>query len=105
MRILACVIVMAAALLGAAAQAADAWPSRPIRLVVVFPAGGPSDVLARALAQRLGERVGQQVVVDNRPGGSGLIGNDFVAKAAPDGYTLGIPSAGSMAIVPNLLKL
>ncbi|MBI3516394.1 MAG: tripartite tricarboxylate transporter substrate binding protein [Proteobacteria bacterium] len=102
--------IAATALLGgplaaAPAQAADVWPSRPIKLIVVFPAGGPSDVLARALAQKLGERVKQQVVVDNRPGGSGLIGNDIVAKAPPDGYTLGIPSAGSMAIVPNLLKL
>jgi tripartite-type tricarboxylate transporter receptor subunit TctC len=97
-------VVIAAALLGAPAQA-ETWPSRPIKLIVTFPAGGPSDVLARALAQKLGEQVKQQVVVDNRPGGSGLIGNDVVAKAPPDGYTLGIPSAGSMAIVPNLLKL
>ena len=107
MRGMTAILAMAAALLAvpAAAQSADTWPSRPIRLIVVFPAGGPSDVLARALGQKLGERVKQQVVVDNRPGGSGLIGNDVVAKAAPDGYTLGIPSAGSMAIVPNLLKM
>src|SRR5258708_4648258 len=97
--------IVAAALLAAPAPAADPWPSRPIRLIVTFPAGGPSDVLARSVAQKLGERIKQQIVVDNRPGGSGLIGNDVVAKAAPDGYTLGIPSAGSMAIVPNLLKL
>jgi tripartite-type tricarboxylate transporter receptor subunit TctC len=84
--------------------AADTWPSRAVHIVLTFPPGGPSDLLVRAIAQTLSERVKQPVVVDNRPGGSGLIGNDVVAKAAPDGYTLGLPSAGSMAIVPNLLK-
>ncbi len=84
---------------------ADEWPSRPIRIILTFPAGGPSDLLARSVGQKLSERVKQPVVIDNRPGGSGLIGNDVVAKAAPDGYTLGLPSAGSMSIVPNLMKL
>jgi tripartite-type tricarboxylate transporter receptor subunit TctC len=84
---------------------ADDWPSRPIRLIVTFPAGGPSDLLARSIGAKLSEAVKQPVVIDNRPGASGLIGNDVVAKAAPDGYTLGMPSAGSMSIVPNLTKL
>jgi tripartite-type tricarboxylate transporter receptor subunit TctC len=92
-------------LLGLSAAQADEWPSRPIRIILTFPAGGPSDLLARSVGQKLSERVKQPVVVDNRPGGSGLIGNDVVAKAAPDGYTLGLPSAGSMSIVPNLMKL
>jgi tripartite-type tricarboxylate transporter receptor subunit TctC len=83
---------------------ADEWPSRPIHIVLTFPPGGPSDLLVRGIAQTLSERVKQPVIVDNRPGGSGMIGNDLVAKAAPDGYMLGLPSAGSMAIVPNLLK-
>src|SRR5471032_3396384 len=84
---------------------AEGWPSRPIRLIVTFPAGGPSDLLARSVGQKLSEAVKQAVVIDNRPGASGMIGNDIVAKAAPDGYTLGMPSAGSMSIVPNLTKL
>jgi tripartite-type tricarboxylate transporter receptor subunit TctC len=84
---------------------ADVWPSRPIRLVLPFPAGGPSDLLARSVAQTLSVQVKQPVIVDNKPGGSGMIGNDAVVKAAPDGYTLGLASAGSMAIVPNLLKM
>ena len=83
----------------------DRWPSRPVHIVLTFPPGGPSDLLVRAIAQTLSERVKQPVIVDNRPGGSGLIGNDLVAKAAPDGYMLGLPSCGSMAIVPNLMKL
>jgi tripartite-type tricarboxylate transporter receptor subunit TctC len=88
----------------AAPVQAETWPSRTVHIVLTFPPGGPSDLLVRGIAQTLSEQVKQSVVVDNRPGGSGLIGNDVVAKAAPDGYTLGLPSAGSMAIVPNLLK-
>jgi tripartite-type tricarboxylate transporter receptor subunit TctC len=89
---------------GAAPIQAETWPSRIVHIVLPFPPGGPSDLLARGIAQTLSEQTQQSVVVDNRPGGSGLIGNDVVAKAAPDGYTLGLPSAGSMAIVPNLLQ-
>lgn len=89
---------------GTAPLQAETWPSRTVHIVLTFPPGGPSDLLVRGLAQTLSEQTRQSVVVDYRPGGSGLIGNDAVAKAAPDGYTLGLPSAGSMAIVPNLLK-
>ncbi|CAN5656924.1 tripartite tricarboxylate transporter substrate binding protein [soil metagenome] len=67
---------------------AQAWPAKPLRLVVPYPAGGPTDVLARALAAKMGEGLGQQIVVDNRPGGAGNIGSDIGAKATPDGYTL-----------------
>jgi tripartite-type tricarboxylate transporter receptor subunit TctC len=84
---------------------AEAWPSRTVHIVLTFPPGGPSDLLARAVGQKLSELVKQSVVIDNRPGGSGLIGNDLVAKAAPDGYMLGLPSAGSMSIVPNLMAM
>ena len=68
--------------------AQSAWPNRPLKLVVAYPPGGPLDVLARSLAQPVGEALGQTIVVENRAGAGGVIGSDFVAKAAPDGYTL-----------------
>jgi putative tricarboxylic transport membrane protein len=70
------------------AGAADAFPSRPIRMIIPSGAGGVTDILGRVLAPRLGDSLGQQVVVDNRPGASGVVGSNIVAKAAPDGYTL-----------------
>ena len=76
-------------LIGLAASArAAAWPTKPLRLVVPYPAGGPTDVLARSLAAKMGEGLGQQIVVDNKPGGAGNIGSDIGAQAPPDGYTL-----------------
>ncbi len=77
---------------------ADTYPSKPITLVVAYPAGGDTDALARLYAEKLSARVGQPVVVDNRPGASGIIGSTFVSKAAPDGYTLLLaPSTFSIA--------
>jgi tripartite-type tricarboxylate transporter receptor subunit TctC len=83
----------AASLLPAALQA-QSYPVRPVRLVVPFAAGGPVDTVARLLTPRLAEAWGQQVVIDNRPGANSMIGSDVVARAAPDGYTLLIVSAG-----------
>jgi len=84
------------------AGAADAYPAKPIRFVVAFPPGGGTDIIARSIAQKLAERIAQQVVVDNRPGAGGNIGTDIVAKAAPDGYTMLMGSAGPLAINASL---
>jgi tripartite-type tricarboxylate transporter receptor subunit TctC len=81
---------------------ADTYPSKPIRFVVAFPPGGGTDIIARSIAQKLSERLAQQVVVDNRPGAGGNIGTDIVAKSAPDGYTMLMGSAGPLAINASL---
>ena len=98
-------IALASAMIAGAAmaQAPDAgWPERPIRLVVPFPAGSSTDIIARIIAQKLGHRVGQQIVIENRAGASGNIGADSVAKAAPDGYTIGIATASTHAVAASL---
>ena len=81
---------------------AQEFPAKPVRIVVPFAPGGGNDVFARQLAGRLGETLGQQVVVDNRPGAGGTVGTDAVAKAAPDGYTLLLGHTGTLAINPAL---
>jgi tripartite-type tricarboxylate transporter receptor subunit TctC len=86
------------------AQGAANYPTKPVRLVVPFPAGGTTDILARAVAQTLSEAWGQQVIVDNRPGAGGNIGSDLVAKSKPDGYTLLMGTVGTHAINPSLYK-
>ena len=96
--------LLLAALSAACGAHADAYPSRPIRFVVAFPPGGGTDIIARSIAQKLSERVSQQVLVDNRPGAGGNIGTEIVAKSAPDGYTMLMGSAGPLAINASLFK-
>src|SRR5712691_3261608 len=82
------------------AQAADSWPLRPVRIVVPFSASGTADLLARTAADRLGAAFGQSFVIENRPGAGGMIGQEQVARAAPDGYTFVVSSLGSFVISP-----
>ncbi len=84
------------------AVAAGAYPDRPVKLIVPFPAGGATDLMARSLAQGLGEKLGQTVVVENRGGAGGAIGAEAVASAAPDGYTLLYSTMGVLTINPSL---
>jgi tripartite-type tricarboxylate transporter receptor subunit TctC len=86
----------------AAPAAAETWPSRPIRLVVPFAPGGPADFLARLVGQKLGDELGQPVVIDNRPGANTIIGAQIVAKADPDGYTLLMAIDGTLVMNPFL---
>ena len=83
-------------LLPAAAPAQDAWPSRPLRMVAPFPPGGTTDVLGRIIAQRLSDALGRQVLVENRPGAGGNLGNEFAARLPPDGYNILLSSSAQL---------
>jgi tripartite-type tricarboxylate transporter receptor subunit TctC len=91
-------------LLPAVATAQD-FPTKPIKLIVPFPPGGPNDIIARVVGQRMSELTKQPIVIENRSGQAGVLGTDAVAKAAPDGYTIGITSASSLVINPSLEKM
>jgi tripartite-type tricarboxylate transporter receptor subunit TctC len=104
MRILRTLITGLSLLLAAAASAED-FPSKQIRLIVPFPPGGPNDIIARVVGQRMSELAKQAVVIDNRGGQAGVLGTDAVAKANPDGYTIGIVSASALAISPTMEKV
>jgi tripartite-type tricarboxylate transporter receptor subunit TctC len=97
-------VALIGAILLPGAVAAQTYPSRPIKLVVPFPPGGPNDIIARVVAQRMSELFGQTVVIDNRGGAGGVVGTEAIAKAAPDGYTIGIASAGAIAISASLVE-
>jgi tripartite-type tricarboxylate transporter receptor subunit TctC len=96
--------VAAAFVSGGAPAWAQAYPTKPVRLVLPYPPGGGSDIIARPLAQRLTESLGQQVVVDNRGGGGGNIGMEHVAKSAPDGYTIVMALTAQLAVNVSLYK-
>jgi tripartite-type tricarboxylate transporter receptor subunit TctC len=96
------VLGAAAALAAAPAMAADAWPTKPIRLIVPYPPGGSSDIIARSIGNLLSETLKQPVVVDNKAGANGNLGSDFVAKAPADGHTLLLCDVGALAITPSV---
>ncbi|HXF77996.1 MAG TPA: tripartite tricarboxylate transporter substrate binding protein [Usitatibacter sp.] len=88
----------------ACAASGQSWPQKPIRVIVPYPPGGTSDILARALEPKMSAALGQPVVVENKPGATGNLGADFVAKAPPDGYTLLLADIGSLAISPSVFR-
>jgi tripartite-type tricarboxylate transporter receptor subunit TctC len=92
-------------LLMPASVAAEEFPERAIRLIVPFPAGGPNDIIARVIGQRMSELTKQPVLIDNRGGQGGVLGTDALAKSKPDGYTIAISSAGALAISPSMEKV
>ncbi len=102
-RFIVALMLLAGSMTFASAQADPAkWPDRPIRFIVPFPAGAATDVVARVIAKRLTEKLGQSVVVENRVGASGTLGTDVVAKSAPDGYTIGFSTATTLPIAASL---
>jgi len=104
MRILGVVFTGLSLLLPAMAAAQD-FPTKPIKLIVPFPAGGPNDIIARVVGQRMSELTRQPVLIDNRGGQAGALGTDAIAKAVPDGYTIGIVSASALVINPSMEKV
>ena len=104
MKALRVLLIGLSVLLPAAAAAQD-FPAKPIRLIVPFPPGGPNDIIARVVGQRMSEITRQPVVIDNRGGQAGVLGTDAVAKSTPDGYTIGIVSASALVINPTMEKV
>jgi len=95
------ILLACAALAAPLLASAQAYPAKPIRLIVAFPPGGTNDIVARSVAQRMSERLGQQMIVENRPGANGALGAEAAAKSAPDGYTLFI-AAVNHVVLPSL---
>jgi tripartite-type tricarboxylate transporter receptor subunit TctC len=103
-RAMLCALACAAVFLAAADARAQSYPSKPIRMIVPFPPGGPIDVMGRLVGERLSQGIGQTVVIENRPGAGAVIGSKAAASAEPDGYTLLFGSSGSLAVTPALYK-
>ncbi len=105
MRVLGALATGLSLLLLPASVAAEDFPDRAIRLIVPFPPGGPNDIIARVIGQRMSELTKQPVLIDNRGGQGGVLGTEVVAKAKPDGYTIAISSAGALAISPSMERV
>ena len=105
MKAFRCLAAALVVLLIPALAAAQTWPDRTIRLIVPFPAGGPNDIIARVVGQKMSEILKQTIIIDNRGGQGGVLGTDLVAKAKPDGYTIAVTSAGALAISPSMEKV
>jgi tripartite-type tricarboxylate transporter receptor subunit TctC len=102
-RLLQRALVATATLAFAGLALAQAWPAKPIKIIVPYPPGGTSDILARALSPGITAALGQPVIVENKPGATGNVGADFVAKSPPDGYTVMLGDIGSLAIAPSVV--
>jgi tripartite-type tricarboxylate transporter receptor subunit TctC len=97
--------ILALALLAVAPLAqAQSYPTKPIHIIIPFPPGNTTDIMSRLIAPKMAERLGQQVIVENRPGASGMLGLDYVAKSAPDGYIVGCVQGGNMVVLPHTSK-
>jgi tripartite-type tricarboxylate transporter receptor subunit TctC len=94
--------VCAVQIIASSGAIAQAWPAKPLKWIVPFPPGGPTDTFSRAVAQKLAESIGQPVLIENRGGAGGGVGMDMLAKSAPDGYTIGLSTTGTHAINPAL---
>ena len=105
MKLLGALMTGLSVLLSPASAVAQDFPNKSIRLIVPFPPGGPNDIIARVVGQRMSEMTRQPVVIDNRGGQAGVLGTDAVAKSNPDGYTIGIVSASALAISPTMEKV
>ncbi|MBC7585950.1 tripartite tricarboxylate transporter substrate binding protein [Tardiphaga sp. vice352] len=101
---LLCLVLASPVTIAGASDEASGYPNRPIRLVVGFTAGGGNDIIARVVGQRLSESLGQPVIVENKPGAGAVIATEFVARSAPDGYTLLIGASGAMVINPAVYE-
>src|SRR5947199_8571859 len=88
----------------AAAGQAQPYPSKAVRIIIPFPPGNTTDIMSRLIAPKMSERLGQQVIVENRPGASGMLGLDYVAKSTPDGYTIACVQGGNMVVLPHTSK-
>src|SRR5277367_4424631 len=104
MRVAGALVLLAIVACAPAGARADEFPARPIRIIVTTSAGGITDVAARILGQHIAEKTGQSVIIDDRPGASGNIAMEAVAKANPDGYTLGFANTGNIVVNPILYR-
>ena len=95
---------VAASMAFACAALAQSYPTRPVRVIVPYPPGDAADILARLIGPKMSERLGQPMVVENRPGASGQIGMEVLKNAAPDGYTIGVGQGGNLVVAPHTYK-